>query len=209
MFLPLFPLDLAVFPGEQLKLHIFEPRYRQLIRECAAEDKTFGIPAYIDGRVAEFGTEVAIVDIVRQYETGEMDIVTEGRRVFHLEKFIKTVPEKLYSGGEVHFIRNNPDTSSFDLQHLKEAYLRFHELLQSGKDEVELNQENISFVLGHEVGLTTTQKVLLLATPNEGDRLRMIEEHLKKTIPVLEAADETRKHIRRNGRFKRLPELNL
>ncbi len=59
-FIPIFPLGLVVFPGEQLNLHIFEPRYKQLIQECKAADKPFGIPAVIKNAMPEMGTLVRV-----------------------------------------------------------------------------------------------------------------------------------------------------
>ena len=84
-FLPLFPLQLVVFPGEKLKLHIFEPRYKQLVGECRDEKMTFGLPAFFDGRVAEYGTEMRLLTIFKTYDDGRMDIMTEGVAAF-LEK---------------------------------------------------------------------------------------------------------------------------
>ena len=80
--LPQFPLKIVVFPGEQLNLHIFEPRYKQLINECEAEDRTFGIPAFIEKRVMEIGTEVRLEKIVKRHLNGEMDIRTRGVGLF-------------------------------------------------------------------------------------------------------------------------------
>ncbi len=62
-FLPLFPLSLVVYPNEKLKLHVFEPRYLQLVNECKEQQNTFGIPTYSDGKVKEFGTEMRLVGI--------------------------------------------------------------------------------------------------------------------------------------------------
>ena len=66
-FIPIFPLSIVVFPGEQLNLHIFEPRYKQLIRECAEQQKPFGIPSVIENNVQELGTLVEIKEIRKVY----------------------------------------------------------------------------------------------------------------------------------------------
>ena len=83
-FLPVFPLSLVAFPGERLNLHIFEPRYKQLIQDCQDEGKTFGIPAYIDDHLNEFGTEMELTSIEKVYEDGSMDIKTRGVQVFRV-----------------------------------------------------------------------------------------------------------------------------
>ena len=81
-FIPIFPLNVVLYPGETLNLHIFEPRYKELIKECFENKKPFGIPAVINGHVAEYGTLVFIKEIVKEYDNEEMDIVTEGSIVF-------------------------------------------------------------------------------------------------------------------------------
>ena len=77
-FIPIFPLGIVVFPEEVLNLHIFEPRYKQLVNDCYAEAKSFGIPTVLENGVNELGTLVEIVEIVEVYEDGKMDIRTKG-----------------------------------------------------------------------------------------------------------------------------------
>ena len=84
MLIPCFPLELAILPGEKMQLHIFEMRYRQLVSEAAKSNGTFGIPCVINRKVSEFGTEVRINRIIRQYDNGESDIEVEGLRIFKL-----------------------------------------------------------------------------------------------------------------------------
>ena len=59
-FIPIFPLGIVVYPGEQVNLHIFEPRYKQLINDCFVTKKPFGIPAVLDNNVSEMGTLVKV-----------------------------------------------------------------------------------------------------------------------------------------------------
>ncbi|HEY0108163.1 MAG TPA: LON peptidase substrate-binding domain-containing protein, partial [Fibrella sp.] len=74
--IPLFPLSLVVYPGEDLNLHIFEPRYRQLVSECIEEEKTFGIPAFIENKLPGYGTEVHVTTLHKRYDDGRMDVKT-------------------------------------------------------------------------------------------------------------------------------------
>ena len=83
-FIPIFPLGIVVYPGEKLNLHIFEPRYRQLILECLESKKAFGIPTVIDDQMKEYGALVYLEEIVKTYENGEMDVVTRGGDVFRI-----------------------------------------------------------------------------------------------------------------------------
>ena len=106
-FIPIFPLGIVVYPGEKLHLHIFEPRYKQLIKECKDSNKPFGIPAVINNRLQEIGTLVEILDIIQTYDNGEMDIKTQGLKVFRILEVIKSIPEKLYSGAIVNYPDND------------------------------------------------------------------------------------------------------
>src|SRR5437762_2436263 len=102
-FIPIFPLDIVVYPGEALNLHIFEPRYKQLIKECIAAQKPFGIPAVLERRIEQYGTVIEIVELVKEYDNGEMDIKTKGAQIFRVLEVIKELPEKLYSGAIVSY----------------------------------------------------------------------------------------------------------
>ena len=78
-FIPIFPLSVVVYPGEELNLHIFEPRYKQLIKECNEQKKPFGIPTVIESKLQDHGTLVHIIELSKVYDNGEMDIKTQGR----------------------------------------------------------------------------------------------------------------------------------
>ena len=209
VFLPLFPLELVVFPGEHLRLHVFEPRYKQLIAECREGNTTFGIPAYINGGVAEYGTEMTLEQISKTYEDGEMDILTRGQRAFRLERFMRDVPGKLYSGGEVTFVENLESTTTVPKEALSQRFRRLHELLDTGYEREDFEGPNLSFQLGQEVGLTIYQKVKLLSLERESEREALIIEHMDEVIPKLEAVGETKRRIQGNGHFHRFPTLEL
>lgn len=111
-FIPIFPLGIVVYPGEQLNLHIFEPRYKQLINECYADNKPFGIPTVIENRLQDYGTVVSITEITTVYDDGEMDIKTKGNSVFRILEVIKEIPDKLYSGAIVNYPHNHEHGSA-------------------------------------------------------------------------------------------------
>src|SRR4249919_3098082 len=97
-FVPIFPLSIVVYPGENLNLHIFEPRYKQLIKECFDQKKAFGIPTVIESKVQDYGSLVQIIEISKVHDNDEMDIKTVGGKVFRILELIKDIPDKLYSG---------------------------------------------------------------------------------------------------------------
>src|SRR5688500_20275192 len=118
-FITLFPLGIVIYPNEKLHLHIFEPRYKQLIRECFDLKKAFGIPTVLNNRLQDLGTLVEIREIVQEYENGEFDINTQGIKVFRTLEVIKQVREKLYSDATVKYPQYKFDDSDDDTMKTK------------------------------------------------------------------------------------------
>ena len=207
-YLPLFPLNLIAFPTERLNLHIFEPRYRQLIQECIAEQKTFGIPAFIRDSVQNLGTEMRIVELTNQYADGKMDIKTEGLRVFRINTFDNPAPGKLYSAGKVDFFET--DTHSDWLMKNKAVELidQLYAILGL-ENPLEYTKEPFSFQVAHKIGLSLEQEYQLLEILDESQRLEFLIEHLEKSIPIIEEVERTKQLVRMNGHFKNLNPLNF
>ncbi len=200
MFLAIFPLQLAVFPGEEVPLHIFEPRYKQLISECRDQGTRFGIPTYVDGNLATYGAEVELVRILETYDTGEMDVVVRAVRVFHIEELQHDVPGKLYSGAIVTIIENDPGFDPAVQRELLEAFDELLDLLSKSSDAAEGPSEYLSFRIGRQVGLSLPQRIDLLAEPREGDRQRIVLEHLKSVIKSVREQRSVRTRIGGNGK---------
>ena len=113
--LPYFPLSIVVLPGERTRLHIFEPRYKQLIMECTEREMSFGIPFVTQSKFADLGTEVLVRRVLNRQENGEMDIEVEGIGLFRVKNLRNPLPEKLYSGGEVEDVRFNSEVRSAEV----------------------------------------------------------------------------------------------
>lgn len=103
--LPLFPLDVVLFPGTPLPLHIFEPRYKEMIGECIAGERPFGVVRAIEDGLAEVGCTAEIVTVVKEYPDGRLDLVTEGRKRFEL---LRVNEERSYLQGEILVIEDEP-----------------------------------------------------------------------------------------------------
>lgn len=207
-YLPLFPLNLVVFPTEKLNLHIFEPRYRQLIRECLEQDKTFGIPSFIRDTVQNLGTEMKITELTRQYADGRMDIKTEGLRVFRINTFDNPAAGKLYAAGKVELFET--DTHSDWL--MKDKAIELIDQLYAILGLVpnfEYHQEPFSFQVAHKIGLSLEQEYQLLEMLDENQRIEFLIEHLEKSIPIIKEIERTKQLIRMNGHFKNLNPLNF
>ena len=107
--IPLFPLDVVLFPGTPLPLHIFEPRYKEMIGECLAQQRAFGVVRAVEQGLAEVGCTAEIVSVVKEYPDGRMDLVTEGRKRFEL---LRVNQDRSFLRGEVLVVEDEPGTPS-------------------------------------------------------------------------------------------------
>lgn len=206
MKLPLFPLKLVVFPGEELNLHIFEPRYKELIKDVENEKLTFGVCAFTD-RLAVYGTEVRLDHIHTRYEDGRLDIKTVGQRIFKIRSFENPSPGKLYASGEIEFMENDPKVPDF-LHHEYLFYLR--EMLHLLNYQVNFDPTNIdSFTFSHKIGLKLEEELQLIQLSSEAKRTDFLIKHFKRIIPALKAAEQAKEKIRQNGHFKHLDPLDF
>ncbi len=205
--LPLFPLGLVVFPKEDLNLHIFEPRYKQLITDAQAADNTFGIPSFINNQVSDYGTQVKIVSIERVYEDGRMDIKTRGLQVFKVRNFENPWKEKLYAGGHIEWISTSDEEDPILRQNLLERLEELYKILQVNMN---LSSDNLlSYEVAHKIGLSLEQEYELLILNSEKDRQSYILDHLEQAIPVINEMERTKELIRMNGHFRHFDPLNF
>ena len=208
-FIPVFPLALVVFPGEELNLHIFEPRYKQLINECFTTKKPFGIPVVINNAVAELGTMVEIVEITKTYDNGEMDIKTKGLRVFRILEIIKEVPDRLYNGAIVNYPQNRQGGSKVLMNKVISAILELHKLLNVAKDFRKGKEDLSSYDLAHHAGMTLEEEYEFLGLWIELHRLEYLKRHLAKVLPVVSEMEALKLKIKLNGHFKNLEGFNI
>lgn len=203
-FIPIFPLNLVVFPGESLNLHIFEPRYRQLVSECLQSGKPFGVPAVVNDTLMETGTLVEIIELSQLYEDGRMDIKTRGVAVFKILELIKEIPEKLYGGAIVNYPENNMQGSPKLMKTVLDGMFAIHAKLsvekQFSKPENELN----SYDVAHHVGLNVVEEYEFLQLMQEIQRQEYLKRHITRVIPMMDEMDALRRKIRQNGHFKNL-----
>jgi uncharacterized protein len=204
-FIPIFPLGIVVYPGEIVNLHIFEPRYKQLVNECHTEGKPFGIPTVIDNKLNEMGTLVKITELVKVYDSGEMDIRTQGLRVFRVLEMIKSVPDKLFSGAIVNYPDNieGPGKRQLMLKVIN-AIRELHRLLNITKDFHKPDEELASYDVAHHAGLSLEQEYEMLGLLREEQRQEYLKRHLGKVLPVIAEMETLKDKVKLNGHFKNL-----
>lgn len=203
-FLPLFPLQLVAFPGEQMNLHIFEQRYRQMINESHESGQTFGIPAFIDNKVMDIGTEMELIRIEKRYPDGKMDIKTKGLGLFRILDFQPKAQGKLYAGSEVERLSYTTDGDWMLNEQILELVKDLFQLLNIQKELPETAGDFISYDLGHQVGFSTEQEYEFLQLLNEKDRQGYMKDHLEKFIPTVREMENLRKRAQMNGHFKNI-----
>lgn len=208
-FLPLFPLSIVVYPLEPLNLHIFEPRYKQLIAECFEQKTTFGIPAFIKDRMNGYGTEVEIIKIEKVYEDGRMDVKTRGLQVFRIVSFDNPVKNKLYSGGNVVMIRTDRKVNDTMQRKLLDKINELYKILQIHQDVYGFSFTILSFEIAHRIGLSIEQEYELLCLEKEKERQKYLLDHLEKSVPVIKEMERTKQLARMNGQFKYFDPLNF
>jgi len=207
--LPLFPLNLVVFPGEKLNLHIFEPRYRQLVRECLEQNITFGIPPYLNDSLGELGTEMRLLGVEQTYSSGELDIRSKAVGVFRINKFYRQAPGKLYAGGLVESVAQDNEADPVLRTVITKQVRQLYEALGLRKLLLELAPDYIIFDVAHHIGFSTEQEYQLLATTSELERQELVRDHLDTILPVVLETERLKERVRLNGHFKNLTPPNF
>jgi Lon protease-like protein len=208
-FIPIFPLGIVVYPGEQLNLHIFEPRYKQLVVECFEQQKPFGIPAVIENQMRELGSTVQVEKIVKTYDNGEMDIVTRGGAVFRVLEIIKEIPEKLYSGAIVNYPDNREAGNTEKMRAVIAGIRELHRVLNLNKEFKKPDQELKSYDVAHHAGLSLEEEYELLSLLDERQRQEYLKRHLNKVLPLVTGLEQMKERIQLNGHFKDLKGFSL
>jgi len=208
-FIPIFPLGIVVYPGESLKLHIFEPRYKQLINECHKEKKLFGIPAIINNNLQDFGTLVKVLEIIKVHDNGEMDIKIKGEKVFRILEVIKEIPDKLYSGAIVNYPNNQEIGNTAFMQLIITSVRELHRLLNISKDFKKTDEEITAYDVAHHVGLSLQEEYELLNLMDERQRIEYLKRHLTRVIPMVAEMESLKEKIKLNGHFNNLASFNF
>jgi Lon protease-like protein len=208
-FVPIFPLSIVVYPGEDLNLHIFEPKYKQLIKECFDQKKPFGMPVVINNKINELGTLVDIVEVSKMYDTGEMDIKTRGQKVFRVLEIINEVPDKLYSGAIVSYPVNTGHGKKLLMTKVIAAIKELHKLLKVNKPFPKTEEHLSSYDVAHHAGLTLEEEYEFLSLTNELQRQEYLKRHLAKVLPVVAEMELLKEKIKLNGHFKNISGFNI
>ena len=196
--LPLFPLDLVLLPGTPLPLHIFEPRYREMISECLDRNQHFGVVRGKEQELAEIGCTAEILTVTKKYDDGRMDIVTEGRARFEV---IRLNQERSFLQAEVLYLHDEPDIAS--KEEIAQAIKLHGEIMTLAGAEPEKSSEideaQLSFHLAGSLPLDLDFKQTLLGMKSEGERLRAIILSFESILPAMRRTVHVRRKAGGNG----------
>jgi hypothetical protein len=197
-------LGIVLYPGENLNLHIFEPRYKQLISEANTLKKPFGIPTVIDDQVQDYGSLVDITEITKIHENGEMDIKTTGSKIFRILEVVKEIPGKLYSGAIVNYPDNDEQGNPEIMRWVMNSTRELHKFLKISKEFTKTDTGMKCYEVAHHVGLSLKEEYELLSLMDERQRQEYLKRHLIKVIPMVAEMEQLKEKIKLNRHFKNL-----
>ena len=195
----LFPLNVVLFPGEQLPLHIFEPRYRRMVRECLEGKSPFGMLLALPNGVVRVGCTAEIVDVIKSYEDGRMDILTVGREPFRILEVFTDDP---LLEGQIDFLDDHdslPDAAR--QKRLIEAYETCHTLLFSEIPRTfeGIAPEQLAYAIAAALPLDLLWKQQILELLTEAERQERLLAYLRDWAPHLQKAETLRQRADGNG----------
>ncbi len=195
--LPLFPLDVVLLPGTPLPLHIFEPRYKEMIGECRANNAPFGVVRALEEGVAEVGCTAEILSVTKEYSDGRLDLVAEGRKRFEV---LELKRERAFLQAEVLLVPDEPGAASEeDKARATQVHLEILSLAGAVQDLSAADPSALSFYLAGSLPLDLDFKQNLLAMRSESERIRAVASFLESILPNLRRAAKAREKAGGNG----------
>lgn len=175
--IPMFPLNIFPLPGEMLPLHIFEPRYKQLLQEAESHDIPFGIYFNHTSNIRQMGSLVKLESVIKRYPNGELDVIVKCLDLFELVSMFRTYNDKLYPGGEVNFWNVDVKAPVSELLHAE--FIVYLSMLKINK------HSQVSSVFG-------IANVLNL---DFEERIKLVQIEVEKQEPFLISRLRFQKHV--------------
>jgi Lon protease-like protein len=195
--LPLFPLDVVLFPNVAMPLHIFEPRYKEMIGETLESKEKFGVVRATEQGLASVGCTAEIVAVTKQYDDGRMDIVSEGRERFEVMD-INT--ERSFYRGEVLYFVDEPDSPDKEKNaRLIEIHSEALALMGATVELPPADEKELSFTIAGAMPFDLDFKQKLLGMRSEPKRVEAVLEYYEALLPSLRRAVKARRKAGGNG----------
>ena len=170
--MPLFPLNIVAVPKERIPLHIFEPRYKRMIKDSIKTGDPFGIVLKDGKGLKSIGCSVKIIRVLKEHPTGEYDIIVQGQRCFRIKDKVQE-NDQLWIGN-VTYLEDQESVPADLLEKTRDQYL--HILLKLGLNEdMERHMsKSRSFDFIEFINLPNKIKQQLIETNDENQRLEII-----------------------------------
>jgi Lon protease-like protein len=186
LILPLFPLDAVLLPGVPLPLHVFEPRYKEMIAECLEEKKPFGVVRVSKEGVADVGCTAEIVAVTKRYDDGRMDILTRGVDRFEV---LQVNQDRSFLQAEILVVEDEPGAAEAQLvAQAQQLHTEIAKLAGADAAANPANENRLSFILAGSLPLDLDFKQKLLVTLSEPKRLEAVITYLQAVLPGLRRA---------------------
>jgi ATP-dependent Lon protease len=200
--IPLFPLEIVLFPGQATPLHIFEPRYRQLTRHCIDTQRPFGIVYSSGVSLAQTGCSAMIVKVLKEYEDGRSDILAAGQNAFRL---METHNEEPYTEADVEYLEEDfAGVDSAVSARLEQLCDQCHQLLY-GEDAPRFEIDggiSLAYHVASELPVDASVRQSLLEIRSEAARQARLVGHLSEWYPQLQQREHVRGKAAGNGHGK-------
>lgn len=197
--IPLFPLNVVLFPGEHLPLHIFEPRYRRMVRECLAAKSPFGMLLALPDGVVRVGCSADIMNVTKRYPDGRMDILTVGRDPYRI---VDLFTEDPLLEGRVDYLEDDDSVLEPGRQkELSELYEVCHTLIFEcmPKNLQESRPELLSFAIASALPMDLLWKQQILELRSEAERQDRLLRYLREWALHLQKVECQRQRGAGNG----------
>ncbi len=197
--IPLFPLNVVLLPGAELPVHIFEPRYRQMVKDCLEEKSEFGLLLSLPKGVARVGCTAEILEVGKRYEDGRMDILAVGRAPFRV---VELLTEDPLLEGHVDYLEDRETPTNPRVQReLVELFEACHTLIFDDypKNLESASTDEFSYLVAATLPMDLLWKQQILELRSEADRQERLLAYLREWAPHLQKAEATRQRAGGNG----------
>jgi Lon protease-like protein len=195
--LGLFPLPVVLFPTERIPLHIFEPRYIELVEESLAEGSDFGLVFASADVLQEVGTRASVTEVMERLGDGRMNIVVEGHERFRV---LEVTSGRAFTTAEVEPVEDDEDPDPADLSQALELFTSLAREAGSDVDIPDADSPLLDFELAARVDFAPEDKQELLASTSPAVRAERLTELLALALDAVRTDKQLRERAGLNGK---------
>jgi Lon protease-like protein len=198
----LFPLPVVLVPGEQTPLHVFEPRYKELIGECLDDEADFGFVYADEDGMREIGTRASVIEVLERFPDGRLNVVVQGGDRFRL---VELTEGRSFATAEIDEIEDDgEEPTDEERDQCVAAYERVVAAAEAELDDLDRDAESLAFQIAARIDLGTEVKQTLLESLSERDRVLRLAPLLDTAAEAVKREREVRERASSNGRVEAL-----